>query len=119
MIWAIFICALINYGFMLFDGLRGLIVGDYVRPKKGKYAGQLGPWSKLVTAVGIDPDSRTMKLIFVSLGAVGLNCATSLLFTHSAWWPMWMVSLASLWYLTPGTILSCLQIAMLLYILTH
>jgi hypothetical protein len=43
-----------------YDGSRALIVGDYVTPKSGAYAGQLGPWAKLVAAVGIEPRSTVM-----------------------------------------------------------
>ena len=32
-----------------------LIAGDYVTPSKGQYAGQLGPWARLVSAVGLEP----------------------------------------------------------------
>jgi len=37
--------AAVEAGWMLFDGSRALIVGDYVTAKSGPYAGQLGPWT--------------------------------------------------------------------------
>ncbi len=40
--WLIILPAIINFGVMAFDGIRGLTVGDYVRPKNEPYAGQLG-----------------------------------------------------------------------------
>jgi len=46
---------------MAFDGTRALIVGDYIRPQTGEYAGQLGPWAKLVRKIGIAPESTFMK----------------------------------------------------------
>jgi hypothetical protein len=48
---------------MLFDGTRRLIVGDYVRIN-----GQLGPWTHAVTAAGLDPMSRVVATIFLGCG---------------------------------------------------
>ncbi len=59
--------AALEAGWMMFDGMRALIVGDYVTPKKGPYAGQLGPWSKLVSAIGLAPRST---LIFMHIGDI-------------------------------------------------
>ncbi len=42
-------------GFMFFDGIRALTVGNYLTPSRGVYADQLGPWSRLIEAVGIEP----------------------------------------------------------------
>ena len=102
---------------MLFDGTRGLIKGDYLRPHSGKHAGQLGPWSKIVSAVGIDPESTLMKRIFVVLGLAGLVCAAGLAMNYGwAWEGLMILSLASIWYLVPGTILNILQIIILILI---
>ncbi len=60
---------------MLFDGTRALFIGDYVTPKTGEYAGQLGPWSNLVRAISIEPRSTLMKLIFVVYGFAALVIA--------------------------------------------
>lgn len=56
--------ALFEAGWMAFDGVRALATGDYVTPSSGPYAGQLGPWSQVVSAVGIPPRSTAMKAIF-------------------------------------------------------
>jgi hypothetical protein len=66
------VLAIIEAGWMLFDGSRALILGDYVTPTSGPYAGQLGPWTKLVSRVGIEPRSTLMKCIFTIYGAVWL-----------------------------------------------
>ena len=63
--WIIVIVVTFTAGWMLFDGMRALIIGDYVTPKSGEYSGQLGPWSNLVKAIGNEPHSTLMKLIFV------------------------------------------------------
>ena len=73
--WAIVVLVIITAGWMLFDGTRALIVGDYVTPTTGQYAGQLGPWSILVKAIGIEPRSTLMKSIFVVYGLAALTVA--------------------------------------------
>lgn len=55
--WIVVVLAAVNAGWMLFDGSRALVVGDYVTPSTGEYARQLGPWATLVEAVGLDPCS--------------------------------------------------------------
>jgi hypothetical protein len=70
--WIIVILVVFTAGWMLFDGSRALIVGDYVTPKTGEYAGQLGAWSNLVQAIGIEPRSTLMKLTFVIYGLTAL-----------------------------------------------
>lgn len=113
--WIIIILSIINFGYMCFDGSRGLIVGDYVRPKTGEYAGQLGPWSKLVEKVGINPESNLMKSIFLIWGALGLILAVSFAMNiNGAEKSLLVLSICSLWYLVPGTALSILQIVLLL-----
>ena len=54
--------ALIAAGWMVFDGMHA---GDQVRPESGEYAAQLGPWSRVVSALGIEPASALMMCIFV------------------------------------------------------
>jgi len=100
---------------MLFDGSRALVKGDYVRPHSGNYAGQLGPWSKLVSAIGINPESTVMKSVFVVWGLVGL-IITCCYIKDMTWARngMIIINILSLWYLIPGTINSALQIILLL-----
>ena len=87
--WLIIALVIILAGWMLFDGSRALIVGDYVTPNSGQYAGQLGPWAKLVQAVGINPRSTLMKSIFVLYGLAFLTIMTAFLLKASwAWWGM-------------------------------
>lgn len=117
--WIIVVLAVLNFGFMTFDGSRGLIVGDYVRPETGEHAGELGPWSEVVSAVGIDPESTLMKSIFLVWGAIGLVLSVSLaMHVNNAAKYLLVLSVLSLWYLVPGTVLSLIQIILLL-ILRH
>jgi len=67
-VWALLALALITGGWMLFDGLRALVTGDYTMPSSGPYAGQLGPWTYIISAVGLDQRSTFMKLAFPLIG---------------------------------------------------
>ena len=78
--WIIVILVAFTAGWMLFDGTRALIVGDYVTPQSGEYAGQLGPWSNPVQAIGIEPRSTLMKSIFVLYGLIALAVAVCFAF---------------------------------------
>lgn len=111
---AVILLALVEAGWLAFDGSHGLITGDYVTPASGPYAGQLGPWSALVEAVGIQPRSTLMMAIHVVLGLGGLIAiATFSLGKRRSWWAMCGFAVASLWYLPFGTLLSLVQLALL------
>jgi len=100
---------------MTFDGTRAFIVGDYVTPKTGEYAGQLGPWTKLVSAVGIEPRSTLMKTIFVVLGVAWLAFIVCYALGYKwAWWAMLLAAIGTLWYLPVGTIASLIIIILIL-----
>jgi hypothetical protein len=106
----IILLSLLNAGYMAFDGGRALIVGDYIRPKAGAYAGQLGPWTKIVSAIGIDPMSTLMKCIFLLIGIYGVIAALCFAFNVSAGWKMLLVfCILSIWNLMFGT-MSCVLV---------
>lgn len=113
--WVVVALALIEGGWMAFDGGRALVVGDYVTPQSGQYAGQLGPWAKVVSAVGIEPRSTLMKSIHLGLGVawVGVTICFALRFAW-AWAGMLVCAVLGLWYLPFGTLLSIVQIVLLL-----
>lgn len=111
----VLLLALLEAGWLAFDGSRALIVGDYVTPRSGPHAGQLGPWSKLVEAVGIEPRSTLMKTIHVGLGVVWLAIAAAYA-VGEPWAARGMLACAilGLWYLPMGTVLSLAQVVLLL-----
>jgi hypothetical protein len=112
--WIIILAATLNFGYMLFDGSRALILGDYIRPSAGTHAGQLGPWSGVVRSIGIDPESTLMKAVFLIWGLTGLAVTLAFGFDIEwAWKALLAVSLCSVWYLGPGTVLSILQAVLL------
>ena len=118
--WVVILLALFEAGWMAFDGTRAFIVGDYITPASGQHRGQLGPWTKTVRAVGIEPRSFLMKGIFVLYGAAWLL----IILCYSLDFPwarraMLLAAVGSLWYLWAGTISSSVQIALLLLLSTQ
>ena len=112
--WILVAIALTEAAWMAFDGARAFVVGDYVTPKTGKYAGQLGPWQLFTSAVGIGPRSGLMKGIFVAYGVgwlaiIGCYVAGA----PWAWTAMLIAAIGSLWYLVIGTGCSVLVIILL------
>jgi hypothetical protein len=106
--------ALLEAGWLAFDGGRALVVGDYVTPRQGAHAGELGPWAAVVSAVGVEPRSTLMKTAHLALGVVWLTVAAA--FARGARWAwkgMIACAAAALWYLPFGTLMSAVQIALL------
>ncbi len=113
--WVVAALALIEGGWLAFDGGRALIVGDYVTPSSGPSAGQLGPWSKIVSVFGIDPRSTLMKSIHLVLGLAWLAVILCFILGFpQARLGMLLCAVLALWYLLFGTVLSVIQIALLL-----
>jgi hypothetical protein len=113
----IIILALIEGLWMGFDGTRALTVGDYVTPRSGSRAGELGPWHFIVESVGIAPRSTLMKIIFVAFGLAWLIIAAALVRRVP-----WAVNAAligavlTLWYLPVGTAFGVIEIALCLFL---
>lgn len=112
--WIVVFLAFVEAGWFAFDGGHALATGDYVTPSSGQYAGQLGPWAKLVSAIGIEPRSTLMKSIHLVLGSVWL--VTIVCYIVRVSWArtgMILCAVAGLWYLPFGTLLSVIQLALL------
>jgi hypothetical protein len=104
-----------NAGYMVFDGMRAMITGDYIRPKAGEYAGQLGPWTKIAEAIGIDPMSGLMKMIFVVVGIYGLIAGVLFAGNHKNGWLLLLIfCIVSAWNLMFGTMSSLIVLVLLL-----
>jgi hypothetical protein len=114
LVWLLVALAVVEGGWLLFDGSRALVAGDYVTPESGEYAGQLGPWAAVVSSVGIEPRSTFMKLVHVTLGAAWLLAAIGLA-GRKPWARKAMMACAvlSLWYLPFGTVFGVVQLLML------
>lgn len=113
--WVVVALAAVVAGWFAFDGIRALVAGDYVTPRSGEYAGKLGPWSRVVEAIGIEPRSTLMKLIFTVYGLLWISVIVSFSLGRGwAWMAMLVAAVGSLWYLPFGTLLGLIQIAFLL-----
>jgi hypothetical protein len=111
----IILMSLLHAGYMVFDGLRAFIVGDYIRPSSGKYTGQLGPWTRIVEPIGIDPMSPLMKGIFVILGIYGLIATAAFASgRYNGWMLLVIFCIATLWNLMFGTMSSILVLLLLI-----
>jgi hypothetical protein len=112
---AVLILALLEAGWMAFDGSRALLVGDFVTPRTGPNAGQLGPWRHLVASVGLNPRGTPMKAIFACYGLAWLALAIGFLRGASwGWTAMLLAAIGALWFAPLGTLFSLLQIILLL-----
>lgn len=113
--WVVLSLAFVEAGWLAFDGGRALVVGDYVTPRSGRHAGQLGSWAKVVSAVGIEPRSILMKSIHLVLGVGWLGVMVCFAM-RLPWARSGMIACAALglWYLPFGTLLSFAQIVLLL-----
>ncbi len=113
--WIILALVLLNAGWMVFDGSRAMIIGDYVTPKSGRHAGQLGPWSKVVETIGIPPRSTAMKSAFVIYGL--LFIAMTVAFVLGAPWArtgLIVVAALGLWHLPFGTLINLIVLGLVL-----
>jgi hypothetical protein len=102
--WIIVILIILTAGWMFADGLRALVLGDYVTPASGEYAGELGPWADVLRAAGLEPRSTVIKSIFVLYG-VGSFIAVTGFATDQPWVRNFLIVMAvlGLWYLPIGT----------------
>jgi hypothetical protein len=106
--------AVVQGGYMLMDGARAIGVGEYITPSSGEHAGQLGPWSAFVEALGLSPDMLGVKLVFVGLGLLWVVGGVGLAIPVSwAWTTILIAAIASLWYAIPGTVISLVVLALL------
>ena len=111
---AVVLCA-VQGGYMLFDGVRAFVVGSYLTPSSGEHAGELGPWARVVRAVGIPPESSGMKAAFVVLGAAYLVASAA--WAAGAGWARGLalvLAVSTLWYLVPGTMISVAVLVLVL-----
>jgi hypothetical protein len=102
--WIIVILIILSAGWMFADGLRALVIGDYVTPKSGEYSGQLGPWADVLRSVGLEPRSTFIKSAFVVYGMASfiavIGFATDQLWGRNA---VIVMAVLGLWYLPIGT----------------
>ena len=102
------IIGLINGGYMLIDGIVVLLKGRYIGPEKP------GPWASLFEKAGLN----VFKLgpLFIIFGILWLVWIYAL-WTNQQWTYLLgiIMSLATLWYLPFGTIISLIILCVLLF----
>lgn len=99
---------------LTFDGTRAWMTGNYTTAKTGPHAGQLGPWSRVVTALGVDPRSQPIKILHVGLGLLWLLGMISFTLQPAVgWWTLLVGSILTLWYLPFGTVLGVIELCLL------
>jgi hypothetical protein len=113
----LFCVVLVEAGWLTFDGARALVAGDYVTRSSGPHAGELGPWSRVLGAVGIPPRATAVKIVFLTYGLVWLATATGFVRGASGLRPV-LVALAAgmLWYVPVGTVLGLVQLAIFAFV---
>ena len=112
---SISVIALLVGGWLVSDGIRALATGDYLTARTGPRAGQLGPWARLVAKAGFDPRGTPIKALHIALGGVWLiGLAFFLTGAAAGWWLLIICSVGSLWYLPLGTVLSLIELSLLL-----
>lgn len=105
-------------GWMTFDGSRALIVGDYITPRSGPGAGQLGPWSKVVVAIGLAPRSTLVKAIVAAYGILAIAAAAGLALSSERFrFPALAIAALGLWYAPIGSATNALVVVFLLFCL--
>jgi hypothetical protein len=111
--WVVGALAVLTGGWMVFDGLRYLVAGDYTTPGG---SGDLGPWTHAVSAVGLEPRSVLVASVFVALGAAWLAGLGLWLWRPDVgWWPLIGAAALTLWYLPVGTATAVAAGALLLF----
>lgn len=112
--WIITLLVVFTAGYMLLDGTRALVIGDYMTPESGEYAGQLGPWAGIVMSLGLDPQSIFVKTFFVVYGLSALAALAGYL-THQPWGrnALALLAVLGLWYLPFGTAANILVLMLL------
>lgn len=102
--WIIVILIILSAGWMFTDGLRALVLGDYLTPTSGEYAGQLGPWANVLQTIGLEPHSTFIKSTFVVYGLTALTAVTGFA-TNQPWGrnSLILIAVFGLWYLPIGT----------------
>lgn len=102
--WIIVTLIILSAGWMFADGLRALVLGDYVTPSSGEYAGELGPWADVLQTIGLEPRSIIVKTAFVAYGLTSLIAVTGFA-TDRPWSRNFLIVMAGLglWYLPFGT----------------
>ena len=92
---------------LVFDGTRRLVTGYYT----GEQTIGLGPWATVVTAIGLRPSDMTFPFLF--LGVLWIVNGVIVLLGSSARYERTIaISIVTLFYAIPGTIVGIITITL-------
>jgi len=104
---AISILSFILGAWLVFDGTRKLVTGYYT----GEQTIGLGPWATLVSAIGIRPSDMAFPFLF--LGVLWIVNGVIVLLGSSARYERTIaISVVTLFYAIPGTIVGIITITL-------
>jgi hypothetical protein len=102
------VIAVLNGGWMLFDGFHVLVTGKYFGPAKP------GPWADVVAAIGLNPYG--FGPFFVVLGILWILFLVEVLRgSRWGWWGALVVAVLTLWYVPVGAVLAVGYIVLLIF----
>ncbi len=101
------VCLVVLGGFQVFDSAHASVTGQYLTPRSGPHAGRLGPWARVVEALGLAPQAPAVRLWFAVTGLVQLAAAAHLVLSgpHASAVAVGAAAL-SVWYVPWGTVLA-------------
>lgn len=100
--------AIVNGGWMIFDGIHVLLHGRYFGPERA------GPWADLVSTAGLDP--YALGIPFIILGGAWIGGFTLWLRgVRYAWVSCLAIACLTLWYIPVGSLFAVTAIGLLLW----
>src|SRR5712691_3410948 len=104
---AISILSFVLGTWLIFDGTRKLVTGYYT----GEQTIGLGPWATLVSAIGIRPSAMAFPFLFLGVLWI-VNGAIVFLGSNTRYERAIAISIVTLFYALPGTIVSIITITL-------
>ena len=110
----IVLIAVLEAGWIAFDGARALATGEYLTPRIGSYGGHLGEWTRVASTLGAPPRSAAARKALLGYGIVWLLVACAYAReAGGAWWGMFVLAAGALWYSILAVPLSLAQMLLL------
>ena len=104
---AISILSFILGAWLVFDGTRKLVTRYYT----GEQTIGLGPWATVVTAIGLRPSDMAFPFLFIGVLWI-VNGAIVLLASSARYERTIAISIVTLFYAIPGTIVGIITITL-------
>jgi len=104
---AISLLSFVLGAWLVFDGTRKLVTGYYT----GEQTIGLGPWATVVTAIGLRPSDMVFPFLFLGVLWI-VNGAIVLLASSARYERTIAISIVTLFYAIPGTIVAIISISL-------